>query len=55
MSPPCHVFDWSVPAQATAYFNLHTSFLDDGVSAFRNDWCCDASGVSAVAGGRAAW
>jgi hypothetical protein len=45
-SPKCYVFDWGNPAQAKAYFNLQTPFLNDGVSAFWLDWCCDASTVS---------
>jgi alpha-glucosidase (family GH31 glycosyl hydrolase) len=45
-SPKCYVFDWGKPAQAKAYFNLQNPFLDDGISAFWLDWCCDASTVS---------
>jgi hypothetical protein len=44
-SPKCYVFNWGNPAQAKAYFNLQTPLLNDGVSDFWLDWCCDASTV----------
>ena len=45
-SPTCYVFDWGDSDQAAAYRWLHQPFLDQGVSAFWLDWCCDASTVS---------
>lgn len=42
-----YVFDWSNPQQAKAYFDLHSSFEQQGVREWWLDWCCDASQVSA--------
>jgi len=47
-SPTCYVFDWGDPNQAKAYFWLQEPFLQQGVSAFWLDWCCDASTVSTL-------
>jgi hypothetical protein len=45
-SPTCYVFDWAKPDDVTAFMNLQTPFLDQGVSSLWLDWCCDASEVS---------
>jgi hypothetical protein len=45
-SPPCYVFNWGKPLQAKAYFALQQQFVNDGISAFWLDWCCDSSTVT---------
>ncbi|MFI5736365.1 TIM-barrel domain-containing protein [Kribbella sp. NPDC051587] len=43
-----HLFDWSKPAQLTAYLNLHKPFEQQGVRAWWLDYCsfCGASTAS---------
>jgi hypothetical protein len=43
---PCKVWDWSVPAQAESNFALQQPYVDQGVSLWWLDWCCDSSTVS---------
>jgi Glycosyl hydrolases family 31/Domain of unknown function (DUF5110) len=43
---PCKVWDWSSESQAESNFALQQTFLDQGVSFWWLDWCCDDSVVS---------
>jgi len=43
----CTVFDWTNPAQLSAYFALHEPFAASGVDFFWLDWCCDGSSANA--------
>lgn len=43
---PCKVWDWSSEAQAQSNFDLQQSFLNQGVSFWWLDWCCDDSVVT---------
>ena len=43
---PCKVWDWSSVPQAESNFTLQKSFLQQGVSFWWLDWCCDGSTVS---------
>jgi hypothetical protein len=45
-SPTCYRFDWSDPAQAKAWFDLHQPFEQQGVRQWWLDWCCTDSIVS---------
>jgi hypothetical protein len=45
-SPTCYRFDWSDPAQAKAWFDLHKPFEQQGVRQWWLDWCCTDSIVS---------
>lgn len=45
-SADCYGFDWSDPAQAKAFFDLHTPYDQQGVRLWWNDWCCDASAAT---------
>jgi hypothetical protein len=45
-SPTCYRFDWSDPAQARAWFDLHQQFESQGVRQWWLDWCCTDSVVS---------
>jgi hypothetical protein len=45
-APDAHIFDWTDPAQAKAWTQLHTPFDDQGVRQWWLDYCCDASRVS---------
>jgi hypothetical protein len=40
-------FDWSVPAQLTAYLNLHRPFEDQGIRAWWLDYCSGCGGSTA--------
>jgi Glycosyl hydrolases family 31/Domain of unknown function (DUF5110)/NPCBM-associated, NEW3 domain of alpha-galactosidase/Carbohydrate binding module (family 6)/IPT/TIG domain len=44
-SPQCYRFDWSDPAQAQAWFDLHQPFDQQGVRQWWLDWCCTDSVV----------
>src|SRR3954452_8611960 len=44
-SPQCYRFDWSDPAQAKAWFDLHQPFEQQGVRQWWLDWCCTDSVV----------
>jgi hypothetical protein len=44
-SPQCYRFDWSDPAQAQAWFDLHHPFEQQGVRQWWLDWCCTDSVV----------
>ncbi len=44
-SPTCYRFDWSDPAQAKAWFDLHHPFEQQGVGQWWLDWCCTDSFV----------
>jgi hypothetical protein len=45
-SPQCYRFDWSDPAQASAWFSLHQPFEQQGVRQWWLDWCCTDSVVN---------
>jgi hypothetical protein len=45
-SPQCYRFDWSDPAQASAWFGLHQPFQQQGVRQWWLDWCCTDSVVN---------
>jgi hypothetical protein len=52
---PCAVFDWSKPAQAEANFELQQPIMNDGVSFWWLDWCCDTSQASQAGVTSDAW
>jgi hypothetical protein len=43
-------FNWSDPAQLTAYFALHDELQRDGVDVWWLDWCCTENSTYASAG-----
>jgi len=43
----CMVFDWTDPAQLSAYMDLHGTFERDGAGFWWLDWCCDGSHADA--------
>jgi hypothetical protein len=43
---PCKIWDWSSESQAESNFALQQTFVDQGVSFWWLDWCCDDSVVS---------
>jgi hypothetical protein len=45
-SGPCKVWDWSSIPQAESNFSLQQEFLEQGVTFWWLDWCCDVSVVS---------